>query len=634
MKSFLIALLALVISATTFAQDKPALTKPFEFGIYGGVNYNFHSPNFSDNNHSITFSNSTTSMGFNIGGFADYEINKNMRLSGRLGIHGIGAELTQDNVLGGKTTLNSNITMLEFSPAVKITELFKESPAYVIAGFEFGSRLVSDYSINVGDSLGQSDTSTLFNSIPETNNRYAVYIGAGIPIHAFGTTFTPEITYRKSLGDFSNLFKTWNIDQLRIGISVTLGPAKQKAKKVAVEQAPQNAGLIVGYYDDGGNFAPLGPGGVKVEDIQFSELYPLAPFVFFAQNNDKPDASFQILNSGDARGQFSLETLPQDAMEINKRTMDIIGARMRENADASLTCIGSIDGKSESKTKGLANRRAENVKSYLVSKYGISPERISTESRALPEVPSAINEKDGMSENRRVTFKSNNPSILEPLSIRGDETRWAKPEMLEFRPTGDADSNVASWALTVSQADRVLREFVGVGSPSAQRWVIRPNELSQSQVPIDYTLSTTDKNGVKSDTLGSVPVEYYSSLMNPVESRPDMTVSKFSLILFDFDKSDISEENAAILYKYVAPAIKGNSTVKIYGYTDRIGPDQYNKTLATQRANTVRDILQTKSPDSRYEVFGRGEEVEIFDNSIPPGRILSRTVQIIVETPR
>ena len=71
-----------------------------------------------------------------------------------------------------------------------------------------------------------------------------------------------------------------------------------------------------------------------------------------------------------------------------------------------------------------------------------------------------------------------------------------------------------------------------------------------------------------------------------------------------------------------------------FGYTDKIGPDLYNKTLSTDRANAVRDILQTQIPDAMYEAFGRGEDVPIFDNDIATGRLLSRTVQIYVETPR
>jgi outer membrane protein OmpA-like peptidoglycan-associated protein len=52
------------------------------------------------------------------------------------------------------------------------------------------------------------------------------------------------------------------------------------------------------------------------------------------------------------------------------------------------------------------------------------------------------------------------------------------------------------------------------------------------------------------------------------------------------------------------------------------------------RANAVRTILESISPDNRYEAFGRGEDVEIFTNENATGRVLSRTVQIFVETPR
>jgi outer membrane protein OmpA-like peptidoglycan-associated protein len=124
---------------------------------------------------------------------------------------------------------------------------------------------------------------------------------------------------------------------------------------------------------------------------------------------------------------------------------------------------------------------------------------------------------------------------------------------------------VNSWTLNITQADRSLRELVGVGTPTPQRWVIRPNDLSSAQVPIDYTLSMTKSDGNVSNVSGSIPIDYMSSVMPSIEQSKDMTVTKFSLILFDFDKSEISGENAEILKKKVGPVIKGNSTVKIYG---------------------------------------------------------------------
>ena len=628
MRSLYLTLLVLFAAANISAQNSKSLNKSFEFGIYGGLNYNFHSPNVTTTS-SGRYTASSSSMAFHVGGFADYDLSEMFRLTGRLGIHGMGADLVQDLGTNSQNTLTSSITMLEFSPALKINGIFSDSPGYLIAGLEYGSRLTSEYSEN----LGGVDSSTVYSSIPGTTDRFAVIIGAGIPMKAWDYTITPEITYRKVIGNFSTeaAFSPWTIDQLRIGVSITLGPAKASKPKPPIPT--ENTIMEVGYYNDGGDYRVL-ENGLKVEDIQYSEMYPFIPFIFFDQNSDKPDPALQFSSRGDARGEFTLETLPQDAIEINKRTMDIIGLRMLNNPDASLSLIGSIDGKSESKNKGLAMRRAQHVKDYLTKLYSINESRIATSSRALPDVPTAVNQKDGMSENRRVTLKSSHADILEPIAIRGDETRWTKPELLEFRPKNIDSSSVNSWTLNITQADRSLRELVGVGNPTPQRWVIRPNDLSSAQVPIDYTLSMTKSDGNISNVSGSIPIDYMSSVMPSVEQSKDMTVTKFSLILFDFDKSEISSENAEILKKKVGPVIKGNSTVRIFGYTDRIGAPLYNRNLASNRANAVRTILESISPDNRYEVFGRGEDVEIFTNENATGRVLSRTVQIFVETPR
>lgn len=632
MRYIIVTLVGIFYSLCAFAQNQKSQVKKFEFGLYTGVNYNFHAPDFTTKDNAGTaignYKLSSTSMGFHGGGFVDYSLNKTFRLTGRLGIHGMGAELIEELSNNTLNTLTANITMLEISTGVKFMDLFNDNPAYVLAGFEYGSRLTSEYSENLASN---AVSSTAYSTIPGTNDRLVLFVGAGIPMKAWNYTITPEVTYRKSLGDFSSDLSPWGLDQLRIGVSITLGPSSKKSEPK--DPIITNAAKVeVGYYDDAGDYRIL-ESGLNVEDIQYSEMYPFVPFVFFGLNSEKPDPSLQMTNSGDARGQFSLETLPQDAIEINKRTMDIIGLRMRGNPDATLSLIGSIDGKAESK-KGLALRRAENVKSYLTSNYGIDANRIATTSKVLPDVPTAKNLKDGMSENRRVTFKSSHFDILEPITIRGDESRWTKPELIEFRPKDFDSTAINTWTLNISQAGRSLKDLAGAGTPTPQRWVIRPNELSNSQVPIDYTLSTVNNNGTTSAVNGSIPVEYSSSIKQSVESKPDMIVTKFSLILFDFDRAEISPENAEILKNRVGPVIKGNSVVKIIGYTDRIGAPDYNRSLALQRADATKSILEEKSPDAIYEVTGRGEDVEIFDNGIPTGRVLSRTVQIFVETPR
>ena len=656
MKSIILAIvsvLCLVINVT--AQTKSSKNSGFDFGLYGGINYNFHTPNFlivsgtgnaAPLSKDIIFNTNNTSLSFHGGFIFNYDLSPRFTLSGRIGIQGLGADLSAkdtkpDTSAGVGTiatthTFASSIATLEISPTVKINNLFENSQAYLLTGIELGFPISATYQHSeAADIQNASFSNKVYATdinIPEASARYGIIIGAGIPLDFYGYQLTPEISYRKSIiNNISSVLSTWNVDQIRIGFAIKLGPNETEPEIIL---APKIGIESIGSYEDGGAYKKLDFNGIRVEDIQYTELFPFIPYIFFKANSDKPDETMQYMNAGDARGKFTLEALPQDAIEINKRTLDVIGTRLIDNPEATLMCIGTTDGKTEAKNKGLGLRRAQYAKTYLTSNFGIAADRISAENRNVPENPSALNIEDGMVENRRVDFKSNSSEILQPIMIKGDGTRIAKPEMLEFRPIEVPDSTISSWTLSISQAGRTLREYVGIGSPTAQRWVIRPNELSNSQVPIDYTLTAINTAGGKADTSGSIPVEYRASLMNSIETRADMTVSKFSLILFDFDKSDIPEENIAILKKFVTPAIKGNSKVKIFGYTDKIGPDLYNKTLSTDRANAVRDILQTQIPDAMYEAFGRGEDVPIFDNDIATGRLLSRTVQIYVETPR
>ena len=82
------------------------------------------------------------------------------------------------------------------------------------------------------------------------------------------------------------------------------------------------------------------------------------------------------------------------------------------------------------------------------------------------------------------------------------------------------------------------------------------------------------------------------------------------------------------------PEIKFNSTVKIFGYTDRIGDKNYNKSLAERRAKEVKKFLLSKGvKDNQTELIPIGEDILIFDNNSPIGRHLSRTVQVLIITP-
>jgi outer membrane protein OmpA-like peptidoglycan-associated protein len=319
---------------------------------------------------------------------------------------------------------------------------------------------------------------------------------------------------------------------------------------------------------------------------------------------------------------------------INSKTLDVLGSRLKEINNAELTITGTNDNKGEKKDKSLSLKRAEFAKEYIIKNFEINPDRINVKGVGLPEKASSSNIADGIEENRRIEFSSSNPKLLEPIILQSENQRLADPNLIEFVPYAESTDSIIKWKFEVYQGSKLLRTFDGTDEIKPIQWVIYPNELMNKQVPVDYNFTAETNRGIKKSANGTIPTEYYSITRKKSEDLPDKTISKYSLILFDFDKFDISDKDLSTINEYIIPAIKYNSIVKIYGYTDRIGEEKYNTKLAEKRALKVKEILESKVKSANFEVVGVGEGNFIYDNDLPTGRQLSRTVQVYVITPK
>ena len=104
-------------------------------------------------------------------------------------------------------------------------------------------------------------------------------------------------------------------------------------------------------------------------------------------------------------------------------------------------------------------------------------------------------------------------------------------------------------------------------------------------------------------------------------------VDSFSLILFDFNKSDVEDENKKIIAA-IQKRVKKESEISVMGTTDRIGTEEYNTRLSQERANAVKTAINRKGSVS----IGKGEQGLRFDNDLPEGRFYCRTVNVVVRT--
>jgi outer membrane protein OmpA-like peptidoglycan-associated protein/opacity protein-like surface antigen len=595
------------MSNILIAEESGISKNDFRVGGYLGGNLNMHSPNVDNLDNANGF-------GINVGGLVDYHYNKMWDFGLRLGYHSAGAEIS-DN-------FDASLGYLEISPIVKVYNLIPVKEFYFLGGFEMGINLNASY-----------DDGTNEQDIEDPSFRMGLAIGIGYNYKLNENwLISPEVSFRLPFTNISSATEMgdWKINQIRFGVNISYGFAKEKAP--ADPESVIDVGMNGVYYYDTDKTKKR-VDNVVVEEVQYSELFPLVPYIFLEKNKAVPSSSSQKLAVEAQTGGFSIESLEVDAIEINKSTLDIIGERLTKYPNSAITITGNISVK-DGEDKSTAQKRADFAKNYLVINYGVNPANIKTVARELPKKASGETTDDGRAENRRIEIQSSFSEVLEPIIISKDKQSFASPKLIEFDPIVKTSDSVVSWNLEISQADRLIKKLNGQNVSENIQWDISANSLTLGPIPIDYHLSVTNSEGRSDSHSGSIPIEFYSYDRKKTEQRADKTISKFSLIVFDFDSPNISTQDQEILKKHVLPAIKYNSNVQIYGYSDRIGEKDYNRRLALARAENAKSILEANAKSVKFEVYGIGENLELYDNELPIGRQLSRTVQIYIITPK
>ena len=103
-----------------------------------------------------------------------------------------------------------------------------------------------------------------------------------------------------------------------------------------------------------------------------------------------------------------------------------------------------------------------------------------------------------------------------------------------------------------------------------------------------------------------------------------------TIIHYEFNKSIINAENTRILDEFAACLMEDpTKTIKISGHTDYVGSDEYNMTLAKQRAESAASYLISKGISPlQIELQWFGESQPVADNATPEGRKQNRRVEI------
>lgn len=633
---------------------------PLNFGIWLDYSANFlaisgkwneYNLNIQSYQQVATVSDNYLANGFGFGGIINVPITNQLFFTGRFGYNSFSTMVNYYAFDYLNRTLSSvedgidvNFSALEITPGILFYPKLKSlENLYIFGGLDIKSFLTKEFTNN----LTQITT-----EYPDLNTRLALALGLGYTFQIVPNLYlSPEFSLRIPFTKYYNEDLPDIVDNitgailayhnerisathLKFGLNLTFS-LTPKEKMPSIPEQPEGVVAFseVLAWDPQGRFVPATD--IKVSDTRYQEYLPLVPYIFFEENSSTPAKGTQYLTSSAEAGGFEPKNLPMDALEINFRTLDIVGWRLKNNPRADLTVTGTIDGSNlEKQNKQLALERANFVKKYLVQNWNINEQRINIRTTQLPSKPSTTAVPEGVAENRRAELSSSNPEILAPILIEGESVRISEPSLIQFVPMANLQDSIVFWEIDIYQGNNLLKRSNGSGYPQPLHWNIKPNELSASNVPIDYTLIVETINGKKYKASGSLPTEYFSYTKKKAEDLPESTITKFSLVLFDFDKAEVSKQDQETINRLVIPSIKFNSTVKIYGYTDRIGDDDYNLKLASRRAEAVKNIIQQQRTNVKIETYGVGERQLLFDNDTPTGRHLSRTVQVVIVTPK
>jgi outer membrane protein OmpA-like peptidoglycan-associated protein len=205
------------------------------------------------------------------------------------------------------------------------------------------------------------------------------------------------------------------------------------------------------------------------------------------------------------------------------------------------------------------------------------------------------------------------------------------PPAILYKPEVESQAGVTSWLVSVRQDGNVLKSFDGRGDvPRVLEWQIERERttIPRGSASLTYRIDVTDAAAQQaSSPLRSLPIEQLTVQKKRRERLGDKEIDRYNLILFEFNSEELGDRNRRIT-EMIRPRIASNATVKITGYTDRIGELSVNLPLSMGRARSAARALG--QPLEKATGLG---ETDMYTNDLPEGRFYCRTVSIIVETP-
>jgi outer membrane protein OmpA-like peptidoglycan-associated protein len=380
----------------------------------------------------------------------------------------------------------------------------------------------------------------------------------------------------------------------------------------------------------------LEPDELTVEEITIVDSSPLLNYIYFDTGRSEIPGRYQPLKTPSERQAFDEKAL-RDTIEKYRHALNIIGKRAAERPRARLRLVGCNSGFGEEKGKTeLSRGRAEAVRTYLRSVWGIENFRMETEARGLPAAASTGSLPEGRAENQRVEIYADDPAILDTVQSTYIEA-LSDTEKLRMTLEIEPGLTLKGWRIEIYGDDQRLEELIGEGALEPS-YVLPLKDIGLLNIGafqrITAVLEAVQPKGPLLRIRDTSSVHFLKREERLARREGYRVIEKYALILFDFDRAEIKDRNKRVMDR-IANRIREvpAATVKIVGHTDTIGKLDYNVALSKKRAETAYDLILASSLAAKDRVTfeGKGPVDPLFDNSLPEGRAFNRTVTVILE---
>lgn len=690
MKQIFLLLAAILYYNTLFAEEpKDTTIQLGSYKLFGGLSMYQHSPDFlrmpGVPNCCPQFNKKESGSGYYFGIAYELPLQYNFYIGLRASYDHFKADLQVDEpttvrvgnqAVDGTFThfMSTSFSMINFEPYLKYK--FWGDFNVIGGGFiaPFVEKTYSQYEKVSSPSNGVfDDTKTNVrnkNSGDIKTTTTSVYAGLNfgisydLPLSSDNSwKLSPEIIYNIGLTDLIDS-ATWKANNLKMGFSLSYSPKPKpeifvekntifKIDTVTIDKSEyqydtfvsgkQDTALNVEKFDNRivnttiiSRTDSLFRKKVYIVNIQASvpkiniktklvtQAFQNLDVVFFDRNSDKIQSNYNLINN---KNQFDIEKLEPIPMKLHNDILNIIGYKMTINPKSKIQLKGFIDSVTEAGMTQTAYSRANTVRKYLLDIWEIDSSRIAIkyDKNCYPPLKTITQNDSGYAENRRVQIMSDSPDILAPLKRENfEEIVEISPREFNISTKGTDKKGIKEWNIIGTQGNTEVIKISGNQLPDEFKNSISDSLARKlnSSLPIDVQFSIIAENGSRAFAEDKIEI---------VKDTSDIKVSRLALILFDVASDQIPTASEKEIRNFLKE-LKPTSELKIIGYSDILGTDEFNKNLSKSRAVKASELIKKLDPKAKIiSIEGVGSEV------FPPGinsynkaaeRFFSRTVLI------